>query len=467
MAGGIKDRLLSQKPRNRTKNLEAKTTAYCTRETLKQTYLHFISAHHFFHSLNKRNHVSDIKQHFASRLVLHNHFLSSVTTISPFTTITVYSLANTLLTLGMDALHWRKSVPESNSDRFRSPSYEILDDEISIGTIKYPETSPITGKRARESSSDDSGYASPKPQKAPKKYVECKKHWLSDGSTLVQIGKTRYKLNRSTLVRHSKWFRRKIQKGSEKRIHSSDHDTVFTVTDHVYELDDLDITSKDFETWLDAINDSIMLERRWPEELSSLTTTVLPDATNTVNIGREYGITSIIKRAMYELVRTEGFRDKEDDDDGTPSVEDQELALLLTTRGHLTRLWMAKAIPDNTFLRNCPSLSLSNYQESCLFEASFQDLYRLYMHETGIFQKFKYDPVCGLQALIDVPWAEGEKWDPAYDGVIPVVNQYLCKDCSMALRCGWKENREELWELLDEWFGITMKGRDTEGERKD
>ncbi|KAH7918835.1 hypothetical protein BV22DRAFT_971978, partial [Leucogyrophana mollusca] len=49
------------------------------------------------------------------------------------------------------------------------------------------------------------------------------------------------------------------------------------------------------------------LERRWPSDLRSLTLKVNHFAVETVILGRQCNIPSVLKRAFYELLRSSGF----------------------------------------------------------------------------------------------------------------------------------------------------------------
>jgi hypothetical protein len=90
-------------------------------------------------------------------------------------------------------------------------------------------------------------------RKVAKKFAKHDTHWLLDGNTLVQIGETRFRLHRSTLVGQSKWFREMIENPPHDRCIYADEETSATV----YCLDSLDVSVKDFVALLNALDDAV------------------------------------------------------------------------------------------------------------------------------------------------------------------------------------------------------------------
>ncbi|KAJ7922276.1 hypothetical protein B0H13DRAFT_1983271 [Mycena leptocephala] len=59
-------------------------------------------------------------------------------------------------------------------------------------------------------------------------------------------------------------------------------------------------------------------------------------------------------------------------------------------------------------------------------------------HGSGIADDYMFDPLCGLQALIDTDWAaEG-----------------YCEACVKLRREVWSHRREKIWDNLNIWFGL-------------
>jgi hypothetical protein len=174
----------------------------------------------------------------------------------------------------------------------------------------------------------------------------------------------------------------------------------------------------------------------WPTSLKSVTVTGIPFAAESVTLARQCNIPSVLKRALYELVRVEGFgADNGDRGESLPRISSGDYILLLRAREKLTNIWItAAACPSN--LRACASGNV----ECTSNKPKLRDytLMKL-IHRTGFFKDHIYDPVCGFRALIDAPWAE----------------EGFCQYCVDKRKRVWTNEREALWKDLDLWFGLT------------
>jgi len=61
------------------------------------------------------------------------------------------------------------------------------------------------------------------------------------------------------------------------------------------------------------------------------------------------------------------------------------------------------------------------------------------VHDSGLYDEYQFDPLCGLQALIDIKWDEEEGW---------------CSDCVRARREAWTRMRQKTWERIGVWMGL-------------
>lgn len=80
-------------------------------------------------------------------------------------------------------------------------------------------------------------------------YVESKRHWVSDGSILLQIGNTRFKIHQSRIVKESQWFRRLVhQRAARRRANNrcGYQTEIDQALDTVEEVDGLDLYYLDF-----------------------------------------------------------------------------------------------------------------------------------------------------------------------------------------------------------------------------
>lgn len=61
-------------------------------------------------------------------------------------------------------------------------------------------------KRKLENSDDDEGILQQQSPKSQKTFTQHEAHWNTDGSLLLQIGDTRFKVHKSRLAAESQWF---------------------------------------------------------------------------------------------------------------------------------------------------------------------------------------------------------------------------------------------------------------------
>ncbi|KAJ7733143.1 hypothetical protein B0H16DRAFT_1212844, partial [Mycena metata] len=84
----------------------------------------------------------------------------------------------------------------------------------------------------------------------------------------------------------------------------------------------------------------------WPSSLSALSTAAIPHATETAILGRAWGVAGVLKRSLYELLRTPGFgQDGEDDFQRCPAPYEYsrllpaDILCLVNSREQLDLLW--------------------------------------------------------------------------------------------------------------------------------
>lgn len=168
----------------------------------------------------------------------------------------------------------------------------------------------------------------------------------------------------------------------------------------------------------------------WPPSLSSVSACRIPFAKTSLALARQCGLSSILKRALYELVRQDGFGR---DDDVTLSPSDYQA--LLRAREHLASAWIKAAA--------CPAPQFTQ----CLSDAphcaardpnSVNSAHIELVHASGIFEVNLYDPICGLQALVEAPR----------------LIERFCEACVGARKDAWMKEREKVWADLDTWLGL-------------
>lgn len=199
------------------------------------------------------------------------------------------------------------------------------------------------------------------------------------------------------------------------------------------------------------------LENTWPNTLED-TSDDLDYAADTLFLARRHNINSIVKRALYELVKSEGFEqrvdeDMEDGENQSAVLSASDVSLLVRTREKLTVFWMRKAIPPPQSTCKSP-----NYTPACrtcaVTKHRAHELYKELVHDSKIFENYMYDPIEGVQILCSVPWIEGEVWCGSTPRGLLRTTGYLCFACAKAWRAIWRAERTKLWNDIDNWFEL-------------
>ena len=201
---------------------------------------------------------------------------------------------------------------------------------------------------------------------------------------------------------------------------------------------------------------------KWPDDVQSVTTQPLKYAADMVLLARRCSLNYVLKRALYELVRAEGFRQEtnpnsEDDDEidsGRSSLSASDYSLLLHAREQLTIFWMKMAL-SHPQVSGCTSPKESDDYEDCAVTTrKVRSIYIILMHESNIFENYRYDPICGLDAIFYAPWVSGEKWPPEYGKGLPTTKSRLRPARGAKWRSIWYQEQKELWAGLNTWFEL-------------
>jgi hypothetical protein len=183
------------------------------------------------------------------------------------------------------------------------------------------------------------------------------------------------------------------------------------------------------------------IQKMWSSSLSTLSTAVIPYATETVIIGRAWGVSGVLKRSLYELLRTPGFgQDNEDDIQCRPAPYEHsrllpaDILCLVSAREQLDLVWYAATSFD---------AFATDEHDGC---APIQYVtYRCLVHDSGLFQNYRFDVLCGLEMLVQIDW---ESESAGADG------RGLCALCVRKLREKWEMDREQTWGKLDGLFRL-------------
>ena len=224
-------------------------------------------------------------------------------------------------------------------------------------------------------------------------------------------------------------------------------------------------------TRLDTIA-TLKFTSMWSDDVTKLSLR-LPFATETIILARAQGLPIVLKRAFYELLRTEGFGqyhvvdqtrshsilfptesmvaavDDHSNTDlrgsdivGKAKLPHADLVRLILTRERLQRVWaqLASSPPDAAMFP-CPLARDPNDDVGQRCKAAQESSKIIWFDNvitSGVYTSSINDPIGGLERLV------GLKWDEAG----------YCEACVSARQTHWLEKREEIWDALGSWLGL-------------
>lgn len=180
----------------------------------------------------------------------------------------------------------------------------------------------------------------------------------------------------------------------------------------------------------------------WPVSIDHLSAIRIPHAIESLMLAREYSIPAILKRVLYELMRSPKFGQQP----SGPQLSYADLTTLSTVREELAMLWIyVTAAPSESSPRPMNKLaaceSTLQYPRCTTHDRVCADSAHVKLvNNSGIFGDFIWDPVSGLQALIEQDWA----------------GEGFCVECVELRQVVWQRIREKVWKRLDRLFHLTV-----------
>ncbi|KAF9069636.1 hypothetical protein BDP27DRAFT_1325115 [Rhodocollybia butyracea] len=305
---------------------------------------------------------------------------------------------------------------------------------------------------------------------------------------------TQFKLHRTLLAEHGAWFRERFEEDPDDRIREL---LVYILDGVVEEPDFVNLLTavKEAITYLESPPKSVLasilraahrlrfarfknwviglLEKMWSAELeplsqSSCTTRLSirlsPDeATAIVSVACECGLESVLKRALYELVRTDCFGQKSTSlaststSSGSSSVtlSSSDYHLLVQARERLVSSWISVAAASLNF-PPCsdtaigPCVACGPVPDTTIFrllhESPSSHLLQGFneMEVSGsLFETYTNDLLSGVEKLALLSWEGG----PEEKGL------GYCAPCAQARKEFWMKRREDWWEIFGQDVG--------------
>ncbi|KIJ21395.1 hypothetical protein PAXINDRAFT_5565 [Paxillus involutus ATCC 200175] len=320
------------------------------------------------------------------------------------------------------------------------------------------------------------------PAKPSRQVQRHDKFWIADGNVVIEADNTQFQLHRSRLVEQSPLF---AQAFGDPCLMSEEMGKA--VAEELEVLDDenggkvyrlKNVSASDWAALLELDWDLLQfhftaptlpmlssllrastslrfdrcralsikfLEIEWSCSLGALGLEKKAGAMDVAVLGRRCGVEGVLPRAFYELVRSDGGyglasnRAETDTVESEPGEEKEmlegiskaDLALIGRMREYMVLAWAQTAArlsppcTDHTS-PDCPSIATQRETWECR------------VHDSGVYQRFLFDPICGLQVLTDIGWEE-DGW---------------CQECVRVRREAWSQERQKLWE----WLGTELEG---------
>ena len=189
----------------------------------------------------------------------------------------------------------------------------------------------------------------------------------------------------------------------------------------------------------------------WPAALERLSEAPIQHATETVILARRCDMPELLKRALYELLRTarrgqDEDADLEDPDVARKLIPRQDLVRLIVARDELVDRWCSAAVGPPKIPCSLSGEEHSNEAKAKCLQArnSRHTIWETLVMDSGLFEDGRRDPLHGLQCLIDIDWTASG----------------FCQDCVQAWRASWIAQRQKLWQQLDVWLGLPARQTD-------
>ena len=156
-------------------------------------------------------------------------------------------------------------------------------------------------------------------------------------------------------------------------------------------------------------------------------------AADSLRLARQCNQTGIIKLALYDLARSGATE--------SSSVSPKDLELISSARARLAHAWNRFAAAPS-FASSCTGPSPSDANTSCIIRSPALALEKhlTAIHGSGIFSRYRFDPICGLSRLMDMR----NVW----------LHAGYCTGCVGKRMEEWNQGISSIWEQMDDWFGL-------------
>ncbi|KAG1778229.1 hypothetical protein EV702DRAFT_1094819 [Suillus placidus] len=316
--------------------------------------------------------------------------------------------------------------------------------------------------------------------------VALRKHerfWLADGNAVIELDGISFRVHQSWIAKHSKRIAAILpDKGKEGgrleeiildfrgALKAIDFEALLLFYENPGDYRDYIETPTLMSliraaTMLGFDSDRVWLVREleglWPSNLGELFVNPEPriDAPEVASLARTCNIDALLKPAFYDMARAPGFGLERLD--GSEQISRADVLRLVRMREYLSDTWsQVAAHEDPTFVcqnfRDAPSsngegpssisedvgekpalcpIPSASMDNNCLSATARRDAWVRLVHHSDIFARYRYDPLRGLAALVNIAWTDD--W---------------CKDCKEKRKADWHKMQGRIWETVGEYL---------------
>ncbi|KAL6297919.1 hypothetical protein BKA93DRAFT_924370 [Sparassis latifolia] len=349
----------------------------------------------------------------------------------------------------------------------------LLDSEplpFALSTVKVEQVSPKSGPAELTALSTASALSS------SAKFALCTRHpvFWHENPIVLLVQDTLFKLHRSRLEHESTYFADLFKRSSNPPVERDVMDGC-----PVYAVNS--VSAADFSVLMEAMDGGIMyalnpppfpalasllraahalrfpkildfakhvLRTMWPPDLVHVSFVRIPHAAKTIALATTCGVPEVLKRAYYELLRSPGFRQTDDnhvDMCAKPTLGLAEYARLVAVREKLQGEWIRIASTPGDSICRMPLSSPSSAElerrhrvQCSQAHAKDAELWAEMVVQAPVFMEGMFDPLGALWNLVALNW----------------LSRGFCGDCAMHRRKTWMEARRRIWEELDGWLDL-------------
>ncbi|TCD63730.1 hypothetical protein EIP91_005015 [Steccherinum ochraceum] len=336
-----------------------------------------------------------------------------------------------------------RDAPTKSKEKPSDRSYE----EGEIGDAPTKSKKPSDAAKASAPILQDDRSPSP----ACQELMRSETQWFDDGNVEIQTKNLVFRLFYGRLIRQSLALKDLLVKKSDTMLRDEGGRPIIYIDGDGYELQALlDVLDSGLNYSYSRLPFPVLwsifppawslrfpsvqafarqsLKEMWPSSLDLIGSEPIMNAAGTVYLARTYGINGVLKRALYELLRSTSFTQP----DSNILLPAAEIFLLARAREHVQRQW----IP---VLHKFHRFKCSHPRSGLLPSASSEDdLLTLEMEDT---QRCLLDPLF-----------------VAHDMILKKSHvSQVCSDCAAKKEDILRKARATLWDDLDELFDVSPR----------